>query len=126
MPTGYSFNLDGSTLYTSLAVTFIAQMYHIDFPLSTQLFMVLTLMVSSKGIAGVPGASIIVIASTAVAFGLPVEGVAIILGVDRVMDMARTACNVFGNCIATVVVARWENEFSDEMLLEAYAKNYED
>ena len=126
MPTGYSFNLDGSTLYTSLAVTFIAQMYHIDFPLSTQLFMVLTLMVSSKGIAGVPGASIIVIASTAVAFGLPIEGVAIILGVDRVMDMARTACNVFGNCIATVVVARWENEFSDEMLLEAYAKNYED
>ena len=126
MPTGYSFNLDGSTLYTSLAVTFIAQMYHIDFPLSTQLFMVLTLMVSSKGIAGVPGASIIVIASTAVAFGLPIEGVAIILGVDRVMDMARTACNVFGNCIATVVVARWENEFSDEKLLEAYAKNYED
>lgn len=126
MPTGYSFNLDGSTLYTSLATVFIAQMFNIDFPLSTQLFMVLTLMVSSKGIAGVPGASIIVIASTVVAFGLPVEGVAIILGVDRVMDMARTACNVFGNCIATVVVARWENELSDDMLKEAYTKNYED
>lgn len=126
MPTGYSFNLDGSTLYTSLATVFIAQMYNIDFPLSTQLFMVLTLMVSSKGIAGVPGASIIVIASTVVAFGLPVEGVAIILGVDRVMDMARTACNVFGNCIASVVVARWEKELSDDMLIEAYMRSYED
>lgn len=126
MPTGYSFNLDGSTLYTSLAVVFIAQMYNIDFPLSSQLFMVLTLMVSSKGIAGVPGASIIVIASTVVAFGLPVEGVAIILGVDRIMDMARTACNVFGNCIATVVVARWEKELSDDVLKEAYVRNYED
>ncbi len=126
MPTGYSFNLDGSTLYSSLAVVFIAQMYNIDFPISAQILMVLTLMLSTKGIAGVPGASIIVIAGTVAAFGLPVEGVAIILGVDRIMDMARTCSNVFGNCIATVVVARWENEFSDEEVQAAYARSYED
>lgn len=126
LPTGYSFNLDGSTLYSSLAVVFIAQMFNIDFPLSTQILMVLTLMLSTKGIAGVPGASIIVIAATAAAFGLPVEGVAIILGVDRIMDMARTCCNVFGNCIATVIVARWEKELPDEVLVEAYANNYDD
>lgn len=126
MPTGYSFNLDGSTLYSSLAVVFIAQMYNIDFPISAQILMVLTLMLSTKGIAGVPGASIIVIAGTVAAFGLPVEGVAIILGVDRIMDMARTCCNVFGNCIATVVVARWEKEFSDVEVQAAYARSYED
>jgi len=126
MPTGYSFNLDGSTLYSSLAVVFIAQMYNIDFPIASQIFMVITLMLSTKGIAGVPGASIIVIAGTVAAFGLPVEGVAIILGVDRIMDMARTCCNVFGNCIATVVVARWEKEFSDEAVQLAYTRNYED
>jgi proton glutamate symport protein len=126
LPTGYSFNLDGSTLYSSLAVVFIAQMYNIDFPIATQILMCLTLMLSTKGIAGVPGASIIVIAGTAAAFGLPVEGVAIILGVDRIMDMARTFCNVFGNCIATVVVARWEHEFSDEAVQLAYTQNYSD
>ncbi|MPN08678.1 Proton/glutamate-aspartate symporter [bioreactor metagenome] len=101
-------------------------MFNIDFPLSTQILMVVTLMLSTKGIAGVPGASIIVIAATAAAFGLPVEGVAIILGVDRVMDMARTCCNVFGNCIATVIVARWEKELPNEVLVEAYAKSYDD
>ncbi|MBU2702059.1 proton glutamate symport protein [Sporomusaceae bacterium BoRhaA] len=126
LPTGYSFNLDGSTLYSSLAVVFIAQMYNIDFPIATQILMCLTLMLSTKGIAGVPGASIIVIAGTATAFGLPVEGVAIILGVDRIMDMARTFCNVFGNCIATVVVARWEHEFSDEAVQLAYTQSYSD
>lgn len=126
LPTGYSFNLDGSTLYSSLAVVFISQMYNIDFPIATQILMVLTLMLSTKGIAGVPGASIIVIAGTAAAFGLPVEGVAIILGVDRIMDMARTCCNVFGNCIATVVVARWEKEITSEELELAYARDYED
>lgn len=126
LPTGYSFNLDGSTLYSSLAVVFIAQMYNIDFPIATQILMCLTLMLSTKGIAGVPGASIIVIAGTAAAFGLPVEGVAIILGVDRIMDMARTFCNVFGNCIATVVVARWEHEFSDEAVQLAYTQSYSD
>lgn len=126
LPTGYSFNLDGSTLYSCLAVIFVAQMYNIDLPLATQLLIVVTLMLSTKGIAAVPGASIIVIAGTVAAFGLPVEGVAIILGVDRVMDMARTCCNVIGNCVAAVVVARWEKELPDEVLAEAYAKNYDD
>ncbi|MEN6411703.1 MAG: cation:dicarboxylase symporter family transporter [Veillonellales bacterium] len=126
LPTGYSFNLDGSTLYSCLAVIFVAQMYNIDFPLATQLLVVVTLMLSTKGIAAVPGASIIVIAGTVAAFGLPVEGVAIILGVDRIMDMARTACNLIGNCIAAVVVARWENELPNEVLQAAYAKNYDE
>lgn len=126
LPTGYSFNLDGSTLYSCLAVIFVAQMYHIDLPMATQLLIVVTLMLSTKGIAAVPGASIIVIAGTVSAFGLPVEGVAIILGVDRIMDMARTCCNVIGNCVAAVVVARWEGELPDEVLAEAYAKNYDD
>ncbi|MCX7971495.1 MAG: cation:dicarboxylase symporter family transporter, partial [Negativicutes bacterium] len=108
MPTGYSFNLDGSTLYSALAVVFISQIYGIDFPLSAQILMLLTLMLSTKGIAGVPGTSLVVIAGTAESFGLPTAGVAIILGVDRIMDMARTVCNLIGNCIATTVVAFWE------------------
>ncbi len=126
LPTGYTFNLDGSTLYSCLAVIFIAQVYNIHFPLSTQILMVLTLMLSTKGIAAVPGASLIVIAGTAAAFGLPIEGIAIILGVDRILDMARTACNLIGNCVASVVVARWEKELPDSVLVEAYAKNYDD
>ena len=126
LPTGYTFNLDGSTLYSALAVIFIAQVYNIDFPLSTQLVMLVTLMMSTKGIAAVPGASLIVIAGTAAAFGLPVEGIGIILGVDRILDMARTACNLIGNCVAAVVVARWENELPDEVLQVAYAKNYDE
>lgn len=124
LPTGYTFNLDGSTLYSALAVVFISQVYGIHFPIQTQLLMVLTLMLSTKGIAAVPGASLIVIAGTAAAFGLPVEGVAIILGVDRILDMARTACNVIGNCIAAVIVARWEKELPDSVLQAAYAKKY--
>ena len=126
LPTGYTFNLDGSTLYSALAVVFIAQVYGIHFPIETQLLMVITLMLSTKGIAAVPGASLIVIAGTAAAFGLPVEGIAIILGVDRILDMARTACNLVGNCVAAVVVARWENELPDEVLKVAYTKNYSD
>jgi proton glutamate symport protein len=125
LPTGYTFNLDGSTLYSALAVVFVAQVFNVPFDLSQQLLMMITLMLSTKGIAGVPGASLIVIAGTAAAFGLPVEGVAIILGVDRVMDMARTACNLIGNCIATVVVARWEKELPDEVLQVAYSQNFE-
>ena len=125
LPTGYTFNLDGSTLYSALAVVFIAQVYGIPFDLSQQLLMVLTLMLSTKGIAAVPGASLIVIAGTASAFGIPVEGIAIILGVDRIMDMARTACNVVGNCVAAVVVARWENELPDSVLEQAYSQSYE-
>lgn len=124
LPTGYTFNLDGSTLYSALAVVFIAQVYGVPFDLSQQLLMVVTLMMSTKGIAAVPGASLIVIAGTASAFGLPVEGIAIILGVDRVLDMARTVCNLIGNCIAAVVVARWEKELPDEVLQAAYAREY--
>lgn len=126
LPTGYTFNLDGSTLYSALAVVFIAQVYGVPFDLSQQILMVLTLMLSTKGIAAVPGASLIVIAGTAAAFGLPVEGIGIILGVDRILDMARTACNLIGNCVAAVVVARWEKELPDEVLQVAYAQSYED
>ena len=115
---GYTFNLDGSTLYSSLAVVFISQVYGVPFPLEQQLLMVLTLMLSTKGIAAVPGASLIVIAGTAAAFGLPVEGLALILGVDRILDMARTVCNLSGNCLAAAVVGRWENEVSAERLSE--------
>lgn len=126
LPTGYTFNLDGSTLYSALAVVFIAQVYGVPFDISQQILMVLTLMLSTKGIAAVPGASLIVIAGTAAAFGLPVEGIGIILGVDRILDMARTACNLIGNCVAAVVVARWEKELPDEVLQVAYAQSYED
>ncbi len=126
LPTGYTFNLDGSTLYSALAVIFIAQVYNIPFPIETQLVMLLTLMMSTKGIAAVPGASLIVIAGTAAAFGLPVEGIGIIMGVDRILDMARTVCNLTGNCVAAVVVARWENELPDDVLKLAYAKNYDE
>ena len=124
LPTGYSFNLDGSTLYSSLAVVFITQMYNMHFSLEHQVVMLLALMLSTKGIAAIPGASIIVIAATCEAFGVPVEGVGIILGVDRILDMARTACNLTGNCIATVAVARWEGEFPDDVLHEGYTKEY--
>ncbi len=126
LPTGYTFNLDGSTLYSALAVVFIAQIYNIDFPIATQLLMLATLMMSTKGIAAVPGASLIVIAGTAVQFGLPAEGIGIILGVDRILDMARTACNLIGNCVAAVVVARWEKELPDEVLAHAYTLNYDE
>jgi len=124
LPLGYTFNLDGSTLYSALATVFIAQVYGIDFPIETQLLMLLTLMISTKGWAAVPGASLIVIAGTAAAFGLPVEGIAIILGVDRVLDMARTACNVTGNCIASIVISRWEKSLPSESELKIlYKKN---
>ncbi|WP_110955605.1 dicarboxylate/amino acid:cation symporter [Anaerosinus massiliensis] len=124
MPTGYSFNLDGSTLYSSLTVIFIAQIYGIPLSLGEQLLIMLTLMLSTKGIAGVPGAGFIVVAATATAFGLPADGVAIVLGVDRILDMVRTCCNVFGNCIATVVVARWEKDLTTEEFNQAYGKNF--
>jgi proton glutamate symport protein len=116
MPTGYTFNLDGSTLYTALAVVFVAQVYNIPFDLSHQVMMLVVLMLATKGIAAVPGASLIVIAGTVASFGLPVEGVAIILGVDRLLDMARTTCNLIGNCVASAVVARWEGQFDDNKM----------
>jgi hypothetical protein len=108
LPMGYSFNLDGSTLYLALASVFVAQAAGIDLPLSTQILMMLTLMLTTKGVAAVPRASIVVLSGTLTAFGLPLEGIALILAVDEFMDMARTAVNLFGNCLATAVVARWE------------------
>ncbi len=108
LPTGYSFNLDGSTLYLSLASIFVAQAAGVELSFSTQLLMMLTLMLTSKGIAGVPRASLVILAGTLASFGLPVEGVAVILGVDELMDMARTSVNLLGNCLAAAVVAKWE------------------
>lgn len=108
LPTGYSFNLDGSTLYLSLASVFVAQAAGVDLSLGQQLLMMLTLMLTSKGVAGVPRASLVILAGTLGTFGLPMEGVAVLLGVDAVLDMARTSVNVLGNCLASAVVARWE------------------
>lgn len=111
MPTGYSFNLDGSTLYLAIASIFVAQAANVDLSLGQQLTMMLTLMVTSKGVAAVPRASLVILSGTLATFGLPLEGVAIILGVDALMDMARTSVNLVGNCLASVVMARWEGEF---------------
>jgi proton glutamate symport protein len=113
VPTGYSFNLDGSTLYQSIAAIFIAQLYGIDLSISQQLLLVLTLMVTSKGIAGVPGVSFVVLLATLGSVGIPLEGLAFIAGVDRVMDMARTALNVIGNALAVLVISRWEGMYDD-------------
>jgi len=108
LPTGYSFNLDGSTLYLSLASIFVAQAAGVDLPLSTQILMMLTLMLTSKGVAGVPRASLVILSGTLATFNLPLEGIAVILGVDTIMDMMRTSVNLLGNCLASAVVARWE------------------
>ncbi|MBI5084683.1 MAG: cation:dicarboxylase symporter family transporter [Acidobacteria bacterium] len=108
LPTGYSFNLDGSTLYLSLASVFVAQAAGVELTLSQQLLMMLTLMLTSKGVAAVPRASLIILAGTLSAFKLPVEGIALLLGVDTLMDMARTSVNLLGNCLASAVIARWE------------------
>src|SRR5580692_3011952 len=108
LPTGYSFNLVGTTLYLSLASIFIAQAADLQMPFSTQLIMMLTLMLTSKGVAGVPRAALVILAGTVASFNLPAEGVALLLGVDTLMDMARTSVNVLGNCLASAVVARWE------------------
>ena len=108
LPTGYSFNLDGSTLYLSLASVFVAQAAGVHLTLGTQITMMLTLMLTSKGIASVPRASLVILAGTLASFGLPIEGVAVILGVDELMDMARTSVNLLGNCLAAAVVAKWE------------------
>ncbi|MDQ6801817.1 MAG: cation:dicarboxylase symporter family transporter [Acidobacteriota bacterium] len=114
LPTGYSFNLDGTTLYLSLASIFVAQAAGVHLTLGEQVFMMLTLMLTSKGVAGVPRASMVILLGTLASFRLPVEGVIVILGVDELMDMARTAVNVTGNCLATVVIARWERAFRNE------------
>jgi proton glutamate symport protein len=119
MPTGYSFNLDGTTLYLSLATIFVAQVAGIHLSFDKQLLIVFTLMLTSKGVAGVPRASLVILLGTAASFGLPTWPIFIILGIDELMDMARTAVNVVGNCLATAVVARWEGEFDENK-----AKNF--
>ena len=118
MPTGYTFNLDGSTLYLAMAVIFSSQICGINLDLNTQLFMMLVLMLTSKGIAGVPRVSLIVLAGTLSSFNIPLIGVAILLGIDQILDMGRTTVNLIGNCVATVVIARWEKVFDyDKMKL---------
>jgi proton glutamate symport protein len=113
LPTGYSFNLDGSTLYLSLASVFVAQMVGIEMTLKEQLFMVFTLMLTSKGVAGVRGATFLILVATVGQMGIDPQKAFVVLGVDAIMDMGRTTVNVIGNCLATVVVAKWEGEYSD-------------
>ena len=125
LPLGYTFNLDGTTLYLSLASVFVAQAAGVDLTIGQQITMMLTLMLTSKGVAGVPRASLVILAATLASYNLPLEGVTTILGVDAIMDMARTMTNVIGNCLATVVVSKWEGEFreaSDADLALAAAK----
>jgi len=125
LPLGYSFNLDGTTLYLSLASVFVAQAAGVQLSIGQQITMLLTLMLTSKGVAGVPRASLVILAGTLAMYGLPLEGVTLILGVDELMDMARTMTNVIGNCLATVVIAKWEGEFveaTDEQLALAAAR----
>lgn len=117
LPTGYTFNLDGTTLYLSLASVFVAQAAGIHMPIGTQIIMGLTLMLTSKGVAGVPRASLVILLGTVASFGLPVWPVMAILGIDELMDMARTSVNVIGNTLASCVIARWEGEFDDEKAL---------
>ena len=111
MPTGYTFNLDGSTLYLAMAVIFSTQIVNHPLPFEQQLVIMFALMLTSKGIAGVPRVALIVLAGTLTSFGIPILGVAILLGIDQILDMGRTTVNLIGNCVATVVIARWENKF---------------
>jgi proton glutamate symport protein len=113
LPLGYSFNLDGTTLYLSLAAVFVAQAAGVHLTTGQQITMLVTLMLTSKGVAGVPRASLVILAGTLASYHLPLEGITLILGVDELMDMARTMTNVIGNCLATVVVAKWEGEFQE-------------
>lgn len=117
VPTGYSFNLDGTTLYLSLASIFVAQAAGIDLSFGQQLLICLTLMITSKGVAAIPRASLIILIATADQFGLPVFIIAAILGIDELMDMGRTSVNVIGNCLASVIIAKWEGEFDQEKAL---------
>lgn len=113
LPTGYTFNLDGSTLYLALAAVFVAQAANIDLSVADQILMVLTLMLTSKGVAGVPRATLVILLGTAASFGLPLWPIMAILGIDELMDMARTSVNVIGNCLATLVIAKWEGEYKE-------------
>jgi proton glutamate symport protein len=117
LPAGYTFNLDGSTLHLAVASVFVAQAAEattgIHFGIGQQIMLMLTLMITSKGVAAVPRASLVVLIASLQSFGLPLEGAAVIFAVDELLDMARTSVNVLGNCLASVVVARWEGEFDD-------------
>jgi len=115
LPLGYSFNLDGTMMYMSFAVVFIAQAYGIDLGWQQQVAILLTLMISSKGVAGVPRASMVVITATLAMFGLPVEGIALLIGIDQFLDMGRTATNVVGNTVATAVITHWEGKLGEEV-----------
>jgi Na+/H+-dicarboxylate symporter len=119
LPLGYSFNLDGTMMYCTFASIFIAQTYKIDMSLSTQLAMLATLMITSKGVAGVPRASLVVIASTLSQFGIPEAGLLMIMGIDTFLDMGRSATNVIGNSLATSVVAKWEGELGPEHAIDS-------
>jgi proton glutamate symport protein len=121
IPTGYSFNLTGTTLYLSLCTIFVAQLFNVPLDFGQQLVIMLTLMLTSKGVAGVPRAALVVLTATLTSFNLPLEGAAILLGIDQVMDMGRTGVNVMGNCLATAVVARWEGKLDDEKM-KAFGK----
>lgn len=123
MPTGYTFNLDGSTLYLALAVVFSSQIVGIHLGFEQQLVIMLALMLTSKGIAAVPRVSLIVLAGTLASFNIPILGVAILLGIDQILDMGRTTVNLIGNCVATVVIARWENEFDYDKMNEFVISN---
>ncbi len=116
MPTGYTFNLDGSTLYLAMAVVFSSQIVGVHLGLEQQILIMLTLMLTSKGIAAVPRVSLIVLAGTLATFKLPLLGVAVLLGIDQILDMGRTAVNLIGNCVATVAIARWEKRFDDDKM----------
>jgi proton glutamate symport protein len=116
LPTGYSFNLDGSSLYQSLALLFVAQAAGVHLTVSQQAVMLLTLLISSKGTAGVARASLVVVLAAATSFHLPAEPLFLLFAIDQLMDMGRTAVNVLGNCLASVVIARWENEFPTQKM----------
>lgn len=122
MPTGYTFNLDGSTLYLAMAVIFSTQLVGHPLTFEQQLVIMFALMLTSKGIAGVPRVALIVLAGTLTSFGIPILGVAILLGIDQILDMGRTTVNLIGNCVATVVIARWENKF-DYYKMSNFIKN---
>ncbi|MGG2066151.1 cation:dicarboxylate symporter family transporter [Bacillus sp. S14(2024)] len=119
IPTGYTFNLTGSAIYQALAALFVAQMYNVHMSLTEQITLLFVLMLTSKGMAGVPGASFVVVLATLGSMGLPVEGIALIAGIDRILDMIRTTVNVLGNALAAIVMSKWEGEFDQEK-----AKNY--
>jgi len=125
LPTGYAFNMDGGSLYHIMAVMFIAQVYGIHLSLAQQVVIFVTMAVAQKGAAGVAGVAIIIISAILPTFGLPMEGLFMIMGVDRIMDMGRSAVNLTGNIIATLVVARWENALPDSTIQSAYALDWD-